>query len=319
MTETVIENEVETGGNDSTHHWTEEHVTPAEMYHDVLVNPRHPNDTWARRQLAEYDRGLLGMFVLSERLEADVTADGGQSRVLAVLDGSNRKNLMEMAGDDKHPVLCQVYHGLSRQQEARIAREYNDRQGWTAFRIFLAECAAGNELAVAIRQAVESHGWRVTTDTGTGTIRGVQSFWKLLQTAGLMAAAESGAHKGTERWNAAMVSGRQDGLRVLDAAAAVYTAAFPSRPSSFAPAIMYGIALLLLRDGQEVSMDRLAAQLRDHNGGHRQLIADARVLAGPMKMKFPDAIALLAIRDYNKGLAGNSRTRLDDQWKAVAR
>lgn len=288
--------------------WREDHIPIAEMTHDIVVNPRHPSDAWARKQLPEYSPALLGVFVLSERPDS--------TKVL--LDGSNRAALVRMAGDENRPALCQVFTGLTTAQEAEIALEYNDRRAWTGIRKFTAQLAVGEPVSCAIRDMAVKYGWQFGTDSGPGFIRGVADFSQLLHTAARREVNTNKAARGTERWRAAIESGTRDGLRVLEEAFQVYSTAFPDLPSGYAPMVMRGIALLLLRDGSKVQLDRLTTQMRDQSHGQRAMLADARTLGNTMRLKTADAIALLLIKFYNIGLPGNGKARLNPHWEKLA-
>jgi hypothetical protein len=278
------------------------------MIHDIEVNPRDPSDAWARRQLPEFSPALLGCFVLSER------ADGS----LAILDGSNRATLIRMAGEAERPQLCQVFTGLTTSQEAEIALEYNDRRTWTGIRKFQAALAVGDPVSCAIRDIAVKNGWRFGTESDDGVIRGVREFHLVIQTASRLEIMSTEAPRGTERWNAAIQNGTQTGLRMLEEAFEIYTAAFPDRPAGYAPIMIRGIALVLLRDGEKVQPERLATQIRDHSRGQRAMLADARTLGKTMRLQTADAIAMLVIKMYNTGLPGNGRTRLDPRWERLA-
>lgn len=288
--------------------WREDHLPVSEMVHDITVNPRHPSDSWARKQLEHYSPALLGVFVLSER------SDGTK----AILDGSNRAVLVRMAGELDEPRLCQVFTGLTTAQEAEIALEYNDRRQWLGIRKFQASLAVGDPVSCAIRDMAVKNGWRFGTENEPGVIRGVRDVQLLIQTACRREALAVKAARGTEQWRAAMETGTRAGLRVAEEAFEIYSAAFPELPSGYAPTIMRGIALVLLRDGTKVQIDRLATQIRDYSRGQRAMLADARTLGTSMRLQTADAIALLVIKLYNTGLSRNGKAWLDPQWEKLA-
>jgi hypothetical protein len=291
---------------------TVEMIPCRDLVHDIVVNPRIPSDSWRRTHLEKYNPALLGSFVISERLNED-----GSRRELAILDGANRVGLMKMVSDQDRPVLCNLFHGLTVQQEAEIAREYNDRRGWTGVRVFQAKRTEGDPTAVAISSIAEKYGWIIDTAAGEGVLRGVVPFDKLIASAGIFAARQAGVGKGTERWRAALESGRDDALRVLEQAFMVYTAAFPERPGSYAADIMHGMSLVLLKFAGKVSLERLTTQLRVESKGQLFVVSDSQGIRKTMNLSFSDGVAFYMIRCYNKGLPGNSKARLDDNWKGL--
>lgn len=292
--------------------WTVEHIPAKDLVHDIRVNPRNSSDAWARKQLEGYNPALLGAFIVSERITGD-------HKQWAILDGANRVVLMKMAGDESRSVLCNVFSGLTTEQEASVAREYNDRRSWTGIRIFQSRITEGDPIACAINRILEKHGWAIGTESGDGVLRGVKPFEQLIATAGLLAAVEMKAGRGSQQWREAMQSGTQDALRVLDEAFQVYTAAFPDRPGGYTANVIYGIAMVILKFGTRINLERLAFQIRDESKGNRYIISDARGIAQTMRLPFPDAVAYLVIRFYNKGLQRGSRAWIDDHWTKLAR
>jgi hypothetical protein len=299
--------------------WTEGHITARSMVLDLDVNPRIPSDAWVRKQLGKgYRRELLGTFVVSERIRNDGSA------VFVILDGANRQLLMERAGDMDYAVPCQIFHGLAKREEARIAGDYNDRRKWTSVRVFKNAVTAGDPMAVTIAQILESNGWTVGTVAGNGIIKGVTPLNKFLLRAGLLEAQRAQAAdktivKGSERWRAAVENGQADGRRVLDLAVQVYNTAYPSKPSSYASVIMQGLAHLILRDEEKIDTARLSVRLLENEGGQRGLLAGAQAVFNLFPgYNLADGVAAMAVRIYNKGLQGSSRIRLSEEWKAVA-
>jgi hypothetical protein len=293
--------------------WTQEHLPVSQLVHDIRVNPRDPSDAWVRKQLESYNPALLGVFIVSERI-----LENGEKQ-LAILDGANRARLMRMAGFPDELVQCNVFHGLTIEQEAAIALEYNDRRQWTGIRKFQADCTTGDPIALQILRIITEAGWRIDAATAPGVMRGVTPFYRIITTAGSMAAGQARATRGTERWRAALESGKQDAFRVMEEATSVYTAAFPQKPSGYAGTIIYGIALVLLKFGTRVNLERLTTQLRNVSRGSQYVLSDARGIATTMKLPLPDAIAFLMIRFYNQGMQTNSKARLDEAWRKTSR
>jgi hypothetical protein len=287
---------------------TEEHIPVTDMIHDVEVNPRIPSDSWRRKHVDGYNRALLGLFTLSERLRED------GSRELAILDGANRAELMKMADDAAYPVLCNVFHGLEKPQEAELARRFNDRRAWTSIRTFQAQVTEGDPIAVALSSIAGKEGWIIDTASGLGVLRGIAPFYRLITAAGIYNATQAGVSRGSARWQAALESGKADALRVLEQSINVYTQAFPERPGSYAADIMYGISLVFLKHGMKVSPERMTTQLRTESGGQTFVISEALGIRKTMKLTTWDALAFYMIRCYNKGLQGASKAKLDDPW-----
>lgn len=286
-----------------------EDIPVRDLIQDFRVNPREPSDAWARKRLDKgYSRALLGVFTVSRRENGDQV----------ILDGANRQKLMVMAADEQHPVQCNVFTGLTLELEAQIAAELNDRRQWTGIRLFQAQCTMGDKTALQILSILNNEGWTIGTDTGNGTIRGVKPFERLILTAGHMAAAELGARKGTETWNAAMESGRKDAFRVLETAVQVYNAAWHDKPSGYAADIMYAIALVLLKYQGSVDVGRLTKYLQSESMGQRSFRNDANAIKGAMRLGPVDAYAFQAVTYYNTQLRSDSKAALPP-WTKTAR
>lgn len=294
--------------------FTQESIPVRDLILDVRVNPRDPSLAWARQQMngGGYNRALLGVLIVSERL-----LEGGE-RELVLLDGANRKTLIEMAGDADYPVPCSVFHGLTLQQEAQVASEYNDRRQWTGIRKFQVLVTMGDPTARRMLEVFEKGGWRIGTEAEHGVIHGVKPVERLLVTAGQWAAAELGAKKGTEAWHAAMESGKNDAFRVLEQAISIYNIAFPAKPSGYAPDIMYGICLVLLKHQNEIDVERLAQNLLDHSRGQRSFRNDAKAAKETYRLSATDAYAFIVVICYNVGFKINSKGALPN-WEKTTR
>lgn len=284
--------------------FTKEDVLVENMTLDNRVNPRDPSESWVHKQVAKYNRGLLGVFILSERLP-----EGGD-RQLIVLDGANRRYLVQLADDAAYPVPSLIYRGLSLAEEAQVAKEYNDRRNWTGMRKFQTLVTMGDPVACRIEDLFKRNDWEVGTGSGNGVIRGVAPIERLLTVAGQWAAAQAKARKGTEAWHAAMENGKDDAFRVLEQAIGIYNIAFREKPSGYAPDIMHGISLVLLRYEGRVDLERLTQHLRDESRGQRSFRNDARATADTYKLPMTHAYAFQTVVCYNVGFKGRSREAL---------
>jgi hypothetical protein len=294
--------------------FTPENVRVGSMKLDLRVNPRDPSDAWARRQMSDggYNRGLLGVFILSERL-----LEGG-GRDLIILDGANRQLLVEMAEDSNYEAPSSVFHGLTEAQEAEVAREYNDRRNWTGIRKFQTLVTMGDPIACRIEATFAKRGWRISTETDNGVIHGVAPIDRLIKTAGTWAVADSNAPRETEAWHAAMANGREDAFRVLEQAIDIYNVAFPTKPSGYAPDMMQALSLVLLRYGSKVDLGRMTENLMNHSRGQRSFRNDARATKDTYKLSMTDAYAFQAVLCYNVGFTAKSREALP-KWEKTGR
>jgi hypothetical protein len=282
-----------------------------DLVHDLRVNPRDPSPAWCRKQLSKgYNRALLGVFTASER------PDG--QRVL--LDGGNRQKLMHMAADEQHPVQTNLFRGLTLEQEAQIAEDLNDRRLWTNIRVFQARCTQGDLTALRLQALFAKGGWEVETAAGPGIVKTVKPFDRLVATAGHLAAAELKARNGTEQWNAAMESGREDAFRVFEEAMYIFNAAFEDKPSGYATDVMYAIALVLLKYAAlGVDRARLTSHLRMESKGYKSFRNDASGAKDAFRLgNMVDSYCFMLVTYYNVGLKSNAKAALP-VWSKTAR
>lgn len=105
----------------------------------------------------KYDQALMRVIEVSPR------PDG----MYAIVDGGGRWTLAQNA--KKTEMHCRVHHGLSREDEAILFEEFDTE----IYRLrgidrFLAQLGAGNEIALAIEEAVRPYGIAVS---GKGTLK----------------------------------------------------------------------------------------------------------------------------------------------------
>lgn len=128
---------------------------------------RRPNESRMIRIASDFHESALGVLVVSARRKLGGL---GTSEVrYIVLDGQTRLGaLRRFTGtpDTTMPVVCQVYHGLSRAEEAEIFLTHNDRAAVRKIDLFRLALVAGQEWAVELDALVKRHGF-VTDDSST--------------------------------------------------------------------------------------------------------------------------------------------------------
>ena len=138
---------------------------------------RKPNDTRIARIAADFHESALGVLVVSKRANdwAVNPAVGGIQTAerrpprYVVLDGQTRLGaLRKFAGtsDTTMPVVCQVYHGLSRAEEAEIFLTHNDRAAVRKIDLFRLALVAGQDWAVELNALVKRHGFEASDYAG---------------------------------------------------------------------------------------------------------------------------------------------------------
>lgn len=121
------------------------------------------NDNRVRKLTDNFDESALGIFTVSARRTLDPeTATSSYHNV--VLDGQTRlAALRRFAGTDDTalPVICQVYYGLTRQQEAEIFLSHNDRAAVRSIDKFRLAIVAKEPWALDLDRMVREHGFEI--------------------------------------------------------------------------------------------------------------------------------------------------------------
>lgn len=121
------------------------------------------NENRVRKLTDNFDESALGVFTVSARDTLDPENNEISYRYI-VLDGQTRlAALRRFAGTDETtlPVLCQVYYGLSRQQEAETFLTHNDRAAIRAVDKFRLAIVAREQWALDLDKLVTAHGFEI--------------------------------------------------------------------------------------------------------------------------------------------------------------
>lgn len=126
----------------------------------LLVDPEYQRELspqWVRKIANEFDPDVLGVLVVSRRADGNIYVVDGQHRVAAIL---------EMGWHDQK-VPCNVYDGLSLEDEAKIFwKPQTSRKYLAPGPRFRARLIAGEPEALKIREIVEANGFSITVNAG---------------------------------------------------------------------------------------------------------------------------------------------------------
>jgi hypothetical protein len=137
---------------------------PANM---LEVDPgvqRKLNEGRVARIAADFHESALGVFVVSARTDPAPYTGPKPVRHI-VLDGQTRLHaLRKFAGTDTTamPVVCQIYRGLTRAEEAEIFITHNDRAAVRKIDLFRLALVAGQDWAVELDAIVSRHGYQAS-------------------------------------------------------------------------------------------------------------------------------------------------------------
>lgn len=236
---------------------------------DLFADPTYQRDVDLRRvraMAAEFDPRLLGVIDVSSR-------DGGFR--FAILDGQHRHALLlEVSGADT-PIVCQVYEGLSVDDEARLFHEINVRRKalnfWDRWK---ARRASGDERVLLIEALLANHGLRVNPAPAEGNVIATVALDTVVD--------EIGDHY------------------LLDEVVTVLLSAFGRSRDAFQGSVLQGLAYVLaLYPPDELDRDRLVRQLSELPV--RQLRARAIGMRETLQGRIPRLIAAVIVDQYNRG------------------
>jgi hypothetical protein len=193
-------------------------LTPSELFIDR--DYQRPLSHFVDEIVEEYDPALVGTLFVSERRKG-----------YAVIDGQTRLEAMRRLGELQVP--CLIYHGLTRQDEARIfARLQLKRRNIRPYHRFRAELFGGDPEAREVDAIVRAAGWTLSEFTSPTT-------------GGLIACV--GALEAVYRMSP----------ELLERTLVIIHSAYPEHPGS--AEMVRGLAYFL--DHEEVDDDRLVAKL----------------------------------------------------------
>lgn len=128
---------------------------------------RSLNESRVAKLAADFHEAALGVFIVSARESRNVET-GLRTRHI-VLDGQTRlAALRKFTGTDETAmeVVCQVFHNLTRAEEAEIFIEHNDRAAVRKIDLFRLALVAQHEWAVELDQVISRHGYAASDAAG---------------------------------------------------------------------------------------------------------------------------------------------------------
>lgn len=235
---------------------------------DLFADPSYQRDADPKRvkaMAAEFDPRLLGVIDVSKRA-------GGR---YAILDGQHRHALVtEVRGTDE-PVVCQVYEGLTVQDESRLFHEINVRRKalnfWDRWK---ARRAAGDERVALIEQILDNHQLRVNPAAVDGHVMATAALEVIVDEIG--------------------------DAELLDQVVTILLSAFGRSREAFQGPVLQGLAYVLANyKPDELAQDRLVRQLSEIPV--RQLRARAQGLREVHKGTVSRLVGAVIVDQYNRG------------------
>jgi hypothetical protein len=185
-----------------------------------------------RKIAAAWDSLQVGVLTVSKRQALFMGAPGDvdASEEFVVLDGQTRLGAFrEVCGEDTNQTLtCQVYTGLTRQEEAAMFLAHNDRKAVLTRDRFRLSMVAGETWALDIHDIAARHGWYVA---GGEKLPGKSRVFTAIGAAERVYRLDDGA--------------------TLKKTFAVIATAWNGSPSAVSSETLYGVGLLLARHSLE--------------------------------------------------------------------
>lgn len=246
-----------------------------EIDHDV--QREHMNEAKILRFVRGWNPAAVGRILVSRRRD-------GSYRVL---DGMHRVEAWRRLSDGVGVIPCEVYEGLTIEQEAELFLDKNSGDRPTVLDRYRVAVRAGLPVAVQVDELIHAYGWTVSKygskgseGAGDGVMNAVAALQKLYRFS-----EERGHDPNLLQW-ALIVIGRVWGNERAAGQGFMVTA----------------IGRMFGEYGEKINIDRLCDQLRNYKGGLIQLIAAARQQATTKNWALPMATADLIVETYNKGL-----------------
>lgn len=199
---------------------------------------RRANESRIAKIAADFHEGALGVLVVSARLGLDPGSNTAFTRYV-VLDGQTRlAALRKFTGteDTTFPLVCQVFHGLTRAEEAEIFLTHNDRAAVRKIDLFRLALVARQAWAIELDEIVSRHGY-AAKDSATPERRftAISTAQRIIRLA--------------------------DGKNALDRAFELLSRSWGYRVNAASAEAIDGLGVLFHRHGSEVEVVKFAAKL----------------------------------------------------------
>jgi hypothetical protein len=227
----------------------------------------------AAKLAVEFDMEAFGYPIVNIRDDGSVYLVDGQHRVAA----------LKMTKRPIDKVLCEIYHGLTEEEEAELFLLRDTRRAIPAFERWKIAQTAGRKAELEIARIVNEAGLKVAMSTTDGAIRAVGTLKRIYD---------------------------DKGENVLARTLAVIRDAFGT--NGFDAIVMTGISMMISRYGDKIDDDYLTQKLGRLHGGVRGLVGNAEVLHRQTGHPKSTCVAAAAVEAFNSGHGGY---RLTPWWR----
>lgn len=261
------------------YNFTEEWIPVTELDIDRAVQRSTFDRAKVERFKRNFNPAALGIITVSRRNQV----------TLVIIDGMHRTETVRQLTTNEGEILCHVFTGLTRAQEAQMFLDLNAGTQPTVLDKFRVRITAGDQVAIKINEMANVYGWTITAMPGDGNIQCVKTLERIYN---LSQKLEMEPH-------------------LLQVVFMAVTHAWGKDKAGVHAVILEGIAALVGEHGANVDLDVLQRKLRDYPGGPNGLHTDATTLARMRRGKVSMAVAEQLTDEYNKG----RRTKQLHPWR----
>lgn len=261
------------------YNFTEEWIPVAELDIDRAVQRSNFDRAKVERFVRNFNPAALGIITVSRRSQIEQV----------IIDGMHRTETVRIVTTNEGKVLCHVFHGLTKAEEAQMFLDLNAGTQPSVLDKFRVSITAENETSLAIEKLVQAYGWTITTGRGNGTIQCVKALERIYKKSVKLEAEPN----------------------LLQVGLLCITYAWGMNAQGAQAVILEGIAEVAAEYGDQLDITRLREQLRDYPGGPEGLHTDATTMARLRRGRVTMAVAEQLVDTYNKNL----KTRAIHAWR----
>jgi hypothetical protein len=251
---------------------------------ELKVDPegqRALNKTWVAQKAKEFDPDKIGLIVVNRRR-------GGSTYII---DGQHRVAIILALGWDDQKIECEVFTGLSLEEEAAIFLWRNDRRAVRPYDSFRIRVRAKESVACDIKSIVERAGLTIENHGGgAASVCAVSAMERIYLGAGV---------------------NKNYGPKALADTLNIIIEAWGKQSTNFPGVLIEGLGLVKLRYGGNVNVGVLIKRMAKAIGGVPGLIGRARTSKEIHGQSVPRNVAAVIVDLYNRG---KREKKLESWW-----
>ncbi len=244
---------------------------------ELEIDPKIQREVHSARKVEDiikrFNPAALGIVTVSRR-----------NRVTnIIIDGWHRWSAVRAITDNNGEMLCNVFEGLTTEEEAQLFLDVNATNQPNVMDKFRQRLITGDEVAVAMDKITKHYGWVIQREGGNGTLQCVKAI-ELVYKRSLAAGDEP---------------------NVLQEVVMVLNRAWGNDKHAGSAVIIDALAAFLSEYSSKIDMDRLYDRLSEYPGGPSALLTDSQTIAAARRMRVPMAVADQITDHYNRNPRGS--------------